>query len=113
MFRTIGIQVGYVTNVQDAIAEAADLKVPLGERLDVFDFQTTIYREQHVRKSVHICVPAPLASILCQQNRVYPNLRPSKLTVSRRHVCYGDATNLRVTEAKQECSIGLVFENQV
>lgn len=37
MFRKIRIQVCYVVDVTDAVTEAADLKVSLGERLDVLD----------------------------------------------------------------------------
>lgn len=70
MFRTIGIQVGDVINVQDAIAQAADLKVPLGEGLDVLDFQSTICENRMSKKAAPICVPASLASILLQQNLV-------------------------------------------
>lgn len=52
MFRTIWIQVGDVTNVPDAIAKAADLKVPLGEGLDVLDFQSTVC-ENKMSKTLH------------------------------------------------------------
>ena len=55
VFRTIRIQVGDVTNIQDAIAEAADLKVPLGEGLDVLDFQATTC-ENRTSKRLHPCV---------------------------------------------------------
>lgn len=63
MFRAIGIQVGDVINVPDAIAEAADLKVPLDEGLDVLDFQSTICenRKSHIRlcPSISSIYPAP------------------------------------------------------
>lgn len=51
MFRTIGIQVGDVTNVQDAIAEAADLQISLGEGLDVLDFESTICKKRMSKKA--------------------------------------------------------------
>lgn len=108
MFWTIGIQMGNVVNVQDAIAEAADLKVPLGEGLDVLDFQSSIYVNRRVREA------APLPSILLQHHFIHISSTisaASKPTVSRRNVGDGDAPNLRVTETKQECSVGLVFEN--
>lgn len=112
MFRTIGIQVGDVANVPDAIAEAADLKVPLGEGLDVLDLQSTICKNRTSKMLRSSVSRASLASIRLQQN-LGNNTCCLRLTVGRRHVCYGDASNLRVTEAKQECSVGLVFENQV
>lgn len=113
MFRTIGIQVGDFTNVPDAIAEATDLKVPLDEGLDVLDFQSTICKNRMSKKLHPICVPVPLASVLLQQNHRATSDALRLFTVSRRHVCDGDPSDLRVAEAKQECSVGLVFENQV
>lgn len=35
------------------------------------------------------------------------------LTLRSRHICDGDASDLRVTEAKQERPVGPVFENEV
>lgn len=40
MFRKFRIQVGYVTDVQDAITKAPDLKVSLGKGLDILDFSS-------------------------------------------------------------------------
>lgn len=99
---------GNVINVQDAIAEAADLKVPLGEGLDVLDFQSSVY-VNGMSERPHVCHPC------CPSNN-FRNISStisaaSQLTVSRRYVCNGDASDLGVTEAKQECSVGLVFEN--
>lgn len=99
---------GNVINVQDAIAEAADLKVPLGEGLDVLDFQSSICvngmsEKLHVW---HLCCPSNNL-----RNTSSPTSAASKLTVSRGYVGNGDASDLGVTEAKQECSVGLVFEN--
>lgn len=37
MFRKIGIQVCYVVDVTDAVTKATDLKISLGEGLDVLD----------------------------------------------------------------------------
>lgn len=56
IFWKIGIQMGDVTYVQDAITEAADLKVPLGERLDVLDFQSTTY-ENRMSEELRASVP--------------------------------------------------------
>lgn len=102
---------GNVINVQDAIAEAADLKVPLGEGLDVLDFQSSIYVSRMSEKLhvCHLCCPSNNSNNF--QNVSSTISAASKLTVSRRYICNGDASDLRVTEAKQECSIGLVFEN--
>lgn len=108
MFRTLWIQMGNVINVQDAIAKAADLKVPLGEGLDVLDLQSSVYVNRMSEK-LHVCH-------LCCPSNNFRNISStisaaSKLTVTRRYVCNGDASDLGVTEAKQECSVGLVFEN--
>lgn len=42
IFGEIRIQVGYVADVPDTIAQAADFKIFLGEGLDVLDLLSTI-----------------------------------------------------------------------
>lgn len=42
MFRKFRIQVCYVADVSDAVTKAADLKISLGEGLDVLDFLSPI-----------------------------------------------------------------------
>lgn len=44
IFGEFWIQVRYVADVSDAIAQAADFKIFLGERLDVLDLLSTIWQ---------------------------------------------------------------------
>lgn len=61
----------------------------------------------------HLC-PSPLWHLSCFDRTTRTTSDASRpFTVSRRHVCDGDPSDLRVAEAKQECPVGLVFENQV
>lgn len=56
MFRKVRIQARYVADVSDAVPKATDLKISLGEGLDVLDLLSPIWWKNKFNVSAHMCV---------------------------------------------------------